>query len=141
MLARRQAPGPSGYALTRLAARAAGKPLDRDRQQRQQRQQQAAFQAWTMARKPLMAGLRAPLADPAATDIDLVVACDDGPRTIRRTTTQPIRHLKANRPPAKNLDKTSSALLSHQRVSEAGARPEDCDTTREDTDETARDRG
>jgi hypothetical protein len=33
-----------------------------------------------------------------------VVACDDGPRTVRRTTTQPIRNLKANRPPTKNLD-------------------------------------
>jgi hypothetical protein len=33
-----------------------------------------------------------------------VVACDDGPRTVRRTTTQPIRNVKANRPPTKNLD-------------------------------------
>jgi transposase InsO family protein len=32
------------------------------------------------------------------TDTDLVVACDDGPRTIRRTNQLPIRNLKANRP-------------------------------------------
>ena len=32
------------------------------------------------------------------TDTDLVVACDDGPRTVRRTNTLPIRNLKANRP-------------------------------------------
>jgi hypothetical protein len=66
MRQRRQAPGPGGYALTRLASRAASVALDRGRRQRQQREQQAAFRAWTMARKPLMAGLRAALADPAA---------------------------------------------------------------------------
>jgi transposase InsO family protein len=32
------------------------------------------------------------------TDTDLVVACDDGPHTVRRTNTLPIRNLKANRP-------------------------------------------
>jgi hypothetical protein len=32
------------------------------------------------------------------TDTELVVACDDGPRTVRRTNTLPIRNLKANRP-------------------------------------------
>ena len=32
------------------------------------------------------------------TDIELVVACDDGPRTFRRTTELPIRNLKADRP-------------------------------------------
>jgi hypothetical protein len=32
------------------------------------------------------------------TDTELVVGCDDGPRTIRRTNTLPIRNLKANRP-------------------------------------------
>jgi Integrase core domain len=32
------------------------------------------------------------------TDTDLVVACDDGPRTVRRTNQLPIRNLKANRP-------------------------------------------
>jgi len=32
------------------------------------------------------------------TDTDLIVACDDGPRTVRRTNTLPIRNLKANRP-------------------------------------------
>src|SRR5262249_28919037 len=59
-------PGPGGYALTRLASRAAGAGLDRGRRQRQQREQQAAFRAWTMARQPLMAGLRAALAAPGA---------------------------------------------------------------------------
>jgi hypothetical protein len=29
---------------------------------------------------------------------DLVVACDDGPHTVRRTNTLPIRNLRANRP-------------------------------------------
>ena len=32
------------------------------------------------------------------TDTELIVACDDGPRTFRRTTELPIRNLKANRP-------------------------------------------
>jgi hypothetical protein len=32
------------------------------------------------------------------TDTHLVVACDDGPRTVRRTNQLPIRNLKANRP-------------------------------------------
>ncbi|HEU4349782.1 MAG TPA: hypothetical protein VFR35_18545, partial [Actinoplanes sp.] len=32
------------------------------------------------------------------TDTELVVACDDGPRTVRRTNQLPIRNLKANRP-------------------------------------------
>ncbi|WP_207229852.1 integrase core domain-containing protein [Krasilnikovia cinnamomea] len=32
------------------------------------------------------------------TDSDLHVACDDGPRTFRRTSQLPIRNLKANRP-------------------------------------------
>jgi hypothetical protein len=32
------------------------------------------------------------------TDTDLTVACDDGPRTVRRTNQLPIRNLKANRP-------------------------------------------
>jgi hypothetical protein len=32
------------------------------------------------------------------TDTDPVVACDDGPHTVRRTNTLPIRNLKANRP-------------------------------------------
>jgi transposase InsO family protein len=32
------------------------------------------------------------------TDTELVIGCDDGPRTIRRTNTLPIRNLKANRP-------------------------------------------
>jgi hypothetical protein len=32
------------------------------------------------------------------TDTELVVACDDGPRTFRRTTELPIRNLKADRP-------------------------------------------
>ena len=31
-------------------------------------------------------------------DTDLTVACDDGPRTVRRTNQLPIRNLKANRP-------------------------------------------
>jgi hypothetical protein len=30
--------------------------------------------------------------------VAVVVACDDGPRTARRTNTLPIRNLKANRP-------------------------------------------
>jgi transposase InsO family protein len=32
------------------------------------------------------------------TDTELVIACDDGPRTFRRTTNRPIRNLKAGRP-------------------------------------------
>jgi transposase InsO family protein len=32
------------------------------------------------------------------TDTELIVACDDGPRTVRRNNQQPIRNLKANRP-------------------------------------------
>jgi hypothetical protein len=44
------------------------------------------------------------------TDTDLVVACDDGPRTIRRTTTRPIRNLKANRPPTTNPDSGTDAV-------------------------------
>ena len=32
------------------------------------------------------------------TDTDLVIACDDGPRTVRRTTQLPVRNLKARRP-------------------------------------------
>ena len=32
------------------------------------------------------------------TDTELVVACDDGPRTFRRTTELPVRNLKADRP-------------------------------------------
>jgi hypothetical protein len=32
------------------------------------------------------------------TDTHLIVGCDDGPRTIRRTNQLPIRNLKANRP-------------------------------------------
>jgi hypothetical protein len=31
-------------------------------------------------------------------DTELVVACDDGPRTFRRTTELPVRNLKADRP-------------------------------------------
>ena len=30
-------------------------------------------------------------------DTELVVACDDGPRTFRRTTELPVRNLKADR--------------------------------------------
>jgi hypothetical protein len=36
--------------------------------------------------------------DVTDTDTDLVVACDDGPHTVRRTNTLPIRNPKANRP-------------------------------------------
>jgi hypothetical protein len=32
------------------------------------------------------------------TDTELVVACDDGPRTVRRTTDHPVRNLKVSRP-------------------------------------------
>ena len=32
------------------------------------------------------------------TDTHLTIACDDGPRTIRRTTEHPVHHRKANRP-------------------------------------------
>ncbi|MFF5292653.1 hypothetical protein [Paractinoplanes globisporus] len=32
------------------------------------------------------------------TDTDLTIACDDGPRTVRRTNQLPIRNLKADRP-------------------------------------------
>ncbi|MBQ0905480.1 hypothetical protein [Micromonospora sp. U21] len=32
------------------------------------------------------------------TDTELAIACDDGTRTVRRTTDQPIRNLKASRP-------------------------------------------
>ena len=31
-------------------------------------------------------------------DTELVVACDDGPRTVRRSNQHPIRNQKANRP-------------------------------------------
>jgi hypothetical protein len=31
-------------------------------------------------------------------DTELVVACDDGPRTFRRTTELPVRNLTADRP-------------------------------------------
>jgi transposase InsO family protein len=34
------------------------------------------------------------------TDTELAIACDDGPRIVRRTNTLPIRNLKANRPSA-----------------------------------------
>jgi hypothetical protein len=34
----------------------------------------------------------------AVTDTELVIACDDGPRTIRRTTTLPVRNHKSGRP-------------------------------------------
>ena len=32
------------------------------------------------------------------TDTELIAACDDGPRTFRRTTELPVRNLKADRP-------------------------------------------
>ena len=32
------------------------------------------------------------------TDTELTIACDDGTRTLRRTTDQPVRNLKASRP-------------------------------------------
>jgi hypothetical protein len=32
------------------------------------------------------------------TDTDLVIACDDGPRTVRHSNQQPIRNVKAGRP-------------------------------------------
>ena len=35
---------------------------------------------------------------PAYVGVALIVTCDDGPRTVRRTNTLPIRNLKANRP-------------------------------------------
>jgi hypothetical protein len=52
-----------------------------------------------------MRSIRRPLRSSSATvtidvtDTELVVACDNVPRTIRRTNTLPIRNLKANRPP------------------------------------------
>jgi hypothetical protein len=60
---RRQASGAVGYALTRLTARAVGGALTTRGYQKQQR---AAFQAWALAHQPLVAQLRAVLADPAA---------------------------------------------------------------------------
>ncbi|GHJ54723.1 hypothetical protein Nm8I071_40300 [Nonomuraea sp. TT08I-71] len=32
------------------------------------------------------------------TDSELAIACDDGIRTVRRTTDQPVRNIKASRP-------------------------------------------
>ncbi len=32
------------------------------------------------------------------TDTNLIIGCDDGPRTIHRTTDQPVRSIKAHRP-------------------------------------------
>jgi hypothetical protein len=37
------------------------------------------------------------------TDTELVVACDDGPRTVRRSNQLPIRNLKADRPRELNI--------------------------------------
>ncbi|MGK5440396.1 hypothetical protein ACSNN7_00975 [Micromonospora sp. URMC 105] len=32
------------------------------------------------------------------TDTDLAITCDDGIRTVRRTTDQPVRNIKVSRP-------------------------------------------
>ncbi|MET8835099.1 hypothetical protein ABZV78_14450 [Micromonospora sp. NPDC004540] len=36
------------------------------------------------------------------TDTELAIACDDGIRTVRRTTDQPVRNIKASRPRKKD---------------------------------------
>ncbi|MEU2172376.1 hypothetical protein ACH47V_31040 [Micromonospora chersina] len=36
------------------------------------------------------------------TDTELAIACDDGTRTVRRATDQPVRNLKASRPRKKD---------------------------------------
>jgi integrase-like protein len=51
------------------------------------------------------------------TDTELVVACDDGPRIVRRTNTLPIRNLKANRP-ARQANE-----IKTQRQATAGTEP------------------
>jgi hypothetical protein len=43
------------------------------------------------------------------TDTELVVQCDDGPRTLRRTTDRPVRNIKADRP--RKIDQPLSAPL------------------------------
>jgi transposase InsO family protein len=40
------------------------------------------------------------------TDTQLVIACDDGPRTVTRTTTKPVNRIKADRPRIADTDAT-----------------------------------
>jgi hypothetical protein len=46
------------------------------------------------------------------TDTELTIACDDGPRTVRRTNTLPIRNLKANRPSAPQRDDQNGHVIT-----------------------------
>jgi hypothetical protein len=56
------------------------------------------------------------------TDTDLVVACDDCPRTVRRTNTLPIRNLKAQPgPKVTPSDPLTSFRISNNRSSSACA--------------------
>ncbi|WP_411267404.1 IS481 family transposase [Actinoplanes sp. KI2] len=44
-------------------------------------------------------------------DSELIIACDDGPRVIRRTNTLPIRNLKANRPGGPGRDDQNGHVI------------------------------
>jgi hypothetical protein len=46
-------------------------------------------------------------------ETSLTVACDDGPRTVARTTTQPVTQIKAHRP-RNSLSSTTSTPMTWQ---------------------------
>jgi hypothetical protein len=59
----------------------------------------------------------------AASDTHLAIHCDDGVRTVRRTTDQPVRNIKANRPcqPTHAADETDLAEAAPTKPPRAAA--------------------
>ncbi|MGC5332467.1 hypothetical protein [Micromonospora sp. DT62] len=49
------------------------------------------------------------------TDTDLAIHCDDGTRTIRRITDQPVRNIKVSRPRKAAVTGTTDGLTSARR--------------------------